>query len=87
MGIFHSIVSNNGCELDNKKFIDLCEELGIKKYFSFSHHPQANVQVKAINKTIKYTLKRKLDILKGAWVYKLPRVLWAIRTTSRIATG
>ncbi|XP_022881098.1 uncharacterized protein LOC111398432 [Olea europaea var. sylvestris] len=65
---------------------ELCDELGIKKDLSTPHHPQANEQIEAVNKTIKHTLKRKLDTSKGAWVDKLPHVLWAIRTISRTAT-
>ncbi|XP_022854960.1 uncharacterized protein LOC111376241 [Olea europaea var. sylvestris] len=30
---------------------------------------------------------KKLDASKGAWVDELPHAIWAIRTTSRIATG
>ncbi|XP_022895251.1 uncharacterized protein LOC111409432 [Olea europaea var. sylvestris] len=74
-------------KFDNKRMRDLCDELGIKKDFSTPHHPQANGQVEAVNKIIKHTLKRKLDASKGAWVDKLPHVLWAIRTTCRTATG
>ncbi|XP_022843327.1 uncharacterized protein LOC111366872, partial [Olea europaea var. sylvestris] len=65
-GIPHSIVSDNGRQFDNKKVRELCEELGIKKHFSIPHHPQANGQVEAVNKTIKHILKRKLDVSKGA---------------------
>ncbi|XP_022895224.1 uncharacterized protein LOC111409403 [Olea europaea var. sylvestris] len=86
-GIPHSIVSDNGRQFDNRKMRELCNELGIKKDFSTPHHPQANGQVEAVNKTIKNTLKRKLDASKGAWVDELPHVLWAIRTTCRTATG
>lgn len=59
--IFHSVVLDNRGQFDNKKFGDLCEELGIKKHFSMPHHSQGNRQVDIVNKTIKYTLKRKLD--------------------------
>ncbi|XP_022869848.1 uncharacterized protein LOC111389189 [Olea europaea var. sylvestris] len=69
------------------KMRELCDELGIKKDFSTPHHPQANGQVEAVNKTIKHTLKRKLDASKGAWVDELPHVLWAIRMTCRTAMG
>jgi hypothetical protein len=86
-GIPYSIVSDNGKQFDNRKVRDLCEELGIKKHFSTPHHPQANGQVEAVNKTIKHILKKKLDTAKGAWVDELPQVLWAIRTTSRTPTG
>ncbi|XP_022860557.1 uncharacterized protein LOC111381073 [Olea europaea var. sylvestris] len=48
---------------------------------------EANGQVEAVNKTIKHTLKRKLDASKGTWVDELPHILWAIRTTCRTATS
>ena len=48
--------------------------------------PQANGQVKAVNKTIKHNLKTKLEDLKGRWMNKLPKVLWAYRTTARTTT-
>ncbi|XP_022877018.1 uncharacterized protein LOC111395264 [Olea europaea var. sylvestris] len=57
----YSVVSDNGRQFDNKKVRNLCEELGIKKHFSTPHQPQANVQVEAVNKTVKHVLKRKLD--------------------------
>ncbi|XP_022861553.1 uncharacterized protein LOC111381936 [Olea europaea var. sylvestris] len=76
----------NGKQFENKKVRSLCEELGIKKYFSTSHHPQANSQVEVVNKTIKHVLKKKLDMSKGPWVDELPQVLWAIRTTTRTPT-
>ncbi|XP_022845290.1 uncharacterized protein LOC111368284 [Olea europaea var. sylvestris] len=60
---------------------------GDKEGFSMPHYPQANGQVEAVNKTIKHTLKRKFDALKGAWVDELYHVIWAIRTTSRTAKG
>ncbi|XP_022897716.1 uncharacterized protein LOC111411413 [Olea europaea var. sylvestris] len=80
-------VSDNGRQFDNKKMRDLCDDLSIRKDFSIPHHPQANEQVEAVNKTIKHTLKRKLDTSKEAWVNELFHVLWAIRTTCRTATG
>ena len=55
----------------------MCGELGIKTFFSSPIHPQANGQVKAVNKTIKTTLKMKLINLKGAWADELSNVLWA----------
>ncbi|XP_022864755.1 uncharacterized protein LOC111384672 [Olea europaea var. sylvestris] len=86
-GIFHSIVSDNGRQFNNKKVRNLCEELGIKKHFSTPHHPQANGQVEVVNKSIKHVPNRKLDASKGALVDELPKVLWAIRTTTKTPTG
>ncbi|XP_024019918.1 uncharacterized protein LOC112091182 [Morus notabilis] len=64
-----------------------CDSLGIRKDFSAPIHPQSNGQVEAVNKIFKYTLKKKLNDLKGRWAEELPKVLWAYRTTSRTTTG
>ena len=38
-GIPRALVSNNGKQFDNAKFIDFCSELGIKNYYSSPAHP------------------------------------------------
>ncbi|XP_024029251.1 uncharacterized protein K02A2.6-like [Morus notabilis] len=86
-GVPHSIVSDNGKQFDNASTRKFCDDLGIQKSFSALIHPQSNGQVKAINKILKYTLKKRLDDLKGKWAEELPKVLWAYRTTSRTTTG
>ncbi|KAL5568915.1 hypothetical protein UlMin_025490 [Ulmus minor] len=58
-----------------------------KWIFSSPAHPKSNGQVEAVNKTIKYTLKKKLEKSKGAWVDELPLVLWSYRTSFRTTTG
>ncbi|KAL5582231.1 hypothetical protein UlMin_014673 [Ulmus minor] len=65
----------------------ICDRLGIKKVFSSPAHPKSNGQVEAVNKTIKQTLKKKLEKSKGAWVDELPLVLWSYRTSFRATTG
>ncbi|KAL5541777.1 hypothetical protein UlMin_009487 [Ulmus minor] len=57
------------------------------KIFSSPAHPKSNGQVEAVNKTIKQTLKKKLEKSKGAWVDELPLVLWSYRTSFRATTG
>ncbi|KAL5545130.1 hypothetical protein UlMin_008914 [Ulmus minor] len=69
------------------KSLNICDRLGIIKVFSSPAHPKSNGQVEAVNKTIKQTLKKKLEKSKGAWVDELPLVLWAYRTSFRAATG
>ena len=39
--------------------------------------------MEAYNKTLLTALKKRLYSAKGKWVDKLPRVLWAYRTTNR----
>ena len=40
-----------------------------------------------MNKTLKDTLKKRLEEAKGAWAEELHEVLWSYRTTARTATG
>ena len=77
---------DNGKQFNNPKFRDFCAELGIKNYYSSSAHPQSNGQAKVTIRTLKATLKTKLEDLKGKWVEYLPEVLWACRTTRKSAT-
>ena len=57
--------------------------------FSSVARPQANGQVEVVivNKAVKHNLKTKLEYLKGRWADKLPKVLWAYRTTTRTTIG
>ena len=79
-------MSDNGKQFDNPKFRDFCAELGIKNYYSSPAHPQSNGQAEVTIRTLKATLKTKLEDLKGKWVEYLPEVLWTYRTTRKSAT-
>ena len=79
-------MSDNGKQFENPKFRDSCAELGIRNYYSSPAHPQSNGQAKVAIRTLKATLKIKLEDLKGKWVEYLPEVLWAFRTTCKSAT-
>ena len=79
-------MSDNGKQFDNPKFGDFCAELGIKNYYSSPAHPQSNGQAKVTIRTLKATLKTKLEDLKGKWTEYLPEVLWAYRTTCKTTT-
>ena len=77
---------DNGKQFDNAKFRDFCAELGIKNYYSSPAHPQSNGQAEVTIRTLKAALKTKLEDLKGKWVEYLPEVLWAYKTTQKLAT-
>ena len=79
-------MSDNEKQFDNPKFKDFCAELGIKNYYSSPAHPQSNRKEKVTIRTLKATLKTKLEDLNGKWVEYLPEVLWAYRTTRKSAT-
>ena len=40
-----------------------------------------------MNKTLKASLKKRLDEAKGVWPEQLPQVLWAYQTSHRTSTG
>jgi IS30 family transposase len=65
-GIPHAFVTDNGKHFDCGKFCKWCTELRIQNYYSTPTHPPANGQVKATNKTLLKTLKKKLDKKKRA---------------------
>lgn len=86
-GVPHVLITNNGWQFNNAAFQKFCDELNIKNYFTSPMHLQANGQVKAINKLIKWNLKTKLEDLKGSWAEELPKLLWAYRITPRTSIG
>ena len=71
-GVPRKIVSDNGTQFDCDLFTNFCDENGIIKSFSSVAHPQANGQVEAVNKTLKSSLKKKLEEAKGRWPEELP---------------
>ena len=85
-GIPRALISDNGKQFDNAKFIDFYTELEIKNYYSSPAHPQSNGQAEVTIRTLKAALKTKLEDLKGKWVEYLPEVLLAYRTTQKSAT-
>ena len=83
----HSLISDNGLQLDSKSFKRYCGELGITNRYSTPAYPQGNGQAEAVNKVIMNGLKKRLDDAKGKWVEELPHVLWTYPTTPRKSMG
>ncbi|XP_016168008.1 uncharacterized protein LOC107610471 [Arachis ipaensis] len=86
-GIPEVVISDNGTQFTDKKFMEFLSGLGIKQKFSSVEHPQTNGQVEATNKVILLGLKKRLDNKKGTWADELASVLWSYRTTEQSATG
>ncbi|XP_071900977.1 uncharacterized protein [Coffea arabica] len=85
-GIPHVLISDNGRQFAENPFKSWCAELGIDQHFTSVGHPQANGQVENANRTILQGLKIRLELAQSNWLEELPSVLWAYRTTPRIAT-
>ena len=73
-------------QFDNNSFRDFYSQLGIKNYYFFPAHPQANGQVKVTNRSLLKIIKTRLKEVKGVWPEELPSVQWAYRTMARTRT-
>ncbi|XP_029153203.1 uncharacterized protein [Arachis hypogaea] len=81
------VISDNGTQFTDKKFVEFLAGLSIKQKFSSVEHPQTNGQVEAANKVILLGLKKWLEKKKGAWANELASVLWSYCTTVQSSTG
>jgi len=83
----HTIISDNGTNFASKQVASFCAMYSITHQFFSPYYPQDNGQAEISNRTILDNLCKSLNKAKGKWVEKLPRVLWAYRTTKRVPTG
>ncbi|KAI3470508.1 hypothetical protein Pfo_027171 [Paulownia fortunei] len=86
-GIPRALISDNGTQFIGAKIQKWCQGLSIKQFFTSVGNPQANGQTEVTNRIILQHLKTCLGSAKGGWVDELPSILWAYRTTPRVATG
>ncbi|XP_068344200.1 uncharacterized protein [Pyrus communis] len=85
-GILQSIFTDNGLQFVGKHVAKFFQKYDIKQHMSTSRYPQGNRRGEASNKMILNCLMKSLTNKKGKWPDKLPRCLWAYRTTKRRAT-
>ena len=52
-GVPTKIVSDNGTQFDNAKFMRFCDDHKVQKRFSAIARPYTNGQIEAVNKTLK----------------------------------
>ena len=81
------LVLDNRKQFDNDAFRDFCSQLEIKNHYLLSAHPQANGQVKVMNRSLLKIINTWLEGAKGIWLDELPSVLWAYRTMTRTPIG
>ena len=58
-GVPHTLISDNGLQLNSKAFRRYCRELGIRNRYSIPAYPQGNGQAEATNKVIVSGLKKR----------------------------
>ncbi|GKE57115.1 reverse transcriptase domain-containing protein, partial [Tanacetum coccineum] len=65
----------------NNPYKDWCDKLNIKQRFAFVKHPQTNVQVERVNRSVGEGIKARLGEENKNWVEEVSHVLWAHHTT------
>jgi transposase InsO family protein len=90
-GVLNSIITDNGTQFTDRKFLDFCEDHHIRVDWAAVAHPMTNGQVERANDMILQGLKPQIynDLNKFGkrWMKELPSVVWSLRTTPSRATG
>jgi hypothetical protein len=86
-GVPQAIVTDHGSHFRNFMMSKLTEKLGLLHDNSTPYYPQANSQVKVINKFLITMLRRMIGIHKTSWHTMSFSALWAYRTFVKSATG
>jgi hypothetical protein len=89
-GVPNCIITDNGTQFTDKKFLDFCDNHHIRVLWSAVAHPKTNDQVERANGMVLQGLKPrifdKLNKHGKKWAAELPSVLWSLRTTLSRAT-
>jgi transposase InsO family protein len=84
-GVPNSIITDNGTQFTDRKFLDFCEDHHIRVDWAAVAHPMTNGQVERANGMILQGLKPRIynDLNKFGkrWMKELPSVVWSLRTT------
>jgi transposase InsO family protein len=90
-GVPNSIITDNGTQFTDRKFLEFCDHHHIRVDWSAVAHPKTNGQVKQANGMILQGLKprifNRLNKFGRRWLTELPPVIWSLRTTPSRATG
>ncbi|XP_043691538.1 uncharacterized protein LOC122642173 [Telopea speciosissima] len=84
--ISRTLITDNGKQFE-QKFKEFSDQYEIQLRKTSVAHPQSNGLAEAMNKILLDGIKKKLETAKGLWVEELSNILWAYRTTTRLATG
>ena len=86
-GIPKVIIINHGSHFQNSMMTELTTMLGFRQEHSSSFYPQANGQVKVVNKTLKTILKCTINATRSNWHIMMYPALWAYQSNVKISTG
>ena len=85
-GVCEELLTDRGSNFTSKDFKGLCADLGIKKVFTSTYHPQAVGQVERFNATICKMLSHYVNKDQKNWDLQLPLLLLAYRTAVHSTT-
>ena len=79
-GVPDRITSDRGSQFTSTVWKQLCSELGMKPQRTTSFHPAANGKVERFNRTLKDSLRSRLEN-NSNWIHELPWALIGIRNS------
>jgi hypothetical protein len=85
-GVPREFVTDGGHPFTSHGFKATLQKYHIQHRMTTTYHPQANGQVERTNKVIEAILTKTVKENKKDWSHRLPKTLWAYRTTWRNTT-
>ena len=85
-GVPQILTSDCGKQFTSKIWKEVMEILGIKHILTSTYHPQSNGKVERMHRTLKNSLRSRLDG-KADWIKHLPFVLLGLRSAPNTDTG
>ena len=86
-GVPKEVVTNGGPQFMSHQFEALLRKYHVQHKVTSPYHPQANGQVESTNKFIEAILTKTVKSHRKDWADRLPKSLWAYRTTWRNTIG
>ena len=78
-GVPEALLSDRGTNPLSHLMLDCCQLLGMKKINTTAYHPECDGMVERFNRTLKTTIRKRVDQFGVQWDEHLSGLLWAYR--------